>query len=130
MKISEATLQDAVTAYHGFRKRSFEDARAAFAAKALVNPSCAVTNARSVLEMQHEYDCWDRALSAVVGGRFSSAAEAMEYTIDTLQDSLLRSIGGGESTCRLSNADHLAQQCGTKRALPDLKALLKDYAAA
>lgn len=116
------------------RTQNFEHSRKKFCEDAATNPASAIRWGETVLHAQFVYEAYqyaDRVMSKV-GTDFGDSQgwlthdDALAAAVEQLEHDLLMSIGSGESTSRLANAEHLAKQVATKTAISELKPLIKN----
>lgn len=113
------------------REKQYNEAKGKFAKEAIENPAYAIKWADKVMESQYVYECWvfaQKHLARVGTGEgmcFATKQEAIAACVEMITDELMTSIGGGQSTCLLARADHLARQNGYKSGLREIKGLLK-----
>lgn len=116
------------------RDKNFGEARRKFLEDAAKNPAAAIKWGDTVLHAQFVYEAYqyvERVFSHVGSDHGDSQGwitydDALEAAIERLEADLYMSIGSGESTSRLANAEHLARQGALKTAVEELKPLVKN----
>ena len=124
------TFDDEFAHMYRLRENQFNEAKEKFAKEARENPAYAIKWADRVMESQYQYECWVFAakhlarVGTVEGMAYATKRQAIEGCVEMITDDLMISIGGGQSTCLLARADHLAKQNGYKAGLGEIKGLL------